>query len=64
MMKMLSWRRIGGPNGRDVSPQAMQMFFLVSTDVDGFRRFVFETKFLETYAIDPEPKTRLNGQGL
>ena len=28
MMKMLSWRRIGGPNGRDVSPQAKQMFFL------------------------------------
>jgi len=28
------------------------MFFMVSTDVDAFRQFVFETKFLDTYAID------------
>jgi hypothetical protein len=30
------------------------MFFMVSTDVEAFRRFVFETRFLDTYAIDPE----------
>ncbi len=53
LMKMASWKSIGGPYGKSVSPQARQMFFLVSTDVDGFRQFVFETKFLDTYEIDP-----------
>ncbi len=54
LMKMASWISIGGPYGKDVSPQVKQMFFLVSTDVDGFRQFVLETKFLDTYEIDPE----------
>ncbi len=54
LMKMASWQSIGGPYGQAPSKQTKQMFFLVSTDVDGFRRFVFETKFLDTYAIDQE----------
>ncbi len=54
MMKMTSWRSVGGPNARQVSPQAKKMFFMVSTDVGAFRSFVFETRFLDTYAIDPE----------
>jgi len=54
LMKMASWMNLGGPQGKDVSPQTKQMFFLVSTDVDGFRQFVFETKFLDTYDLDPE----------
>ena len=54
MMKMVSWRSVGGPNAKAVSPQAKKMFFMVSTDAGAFRRFVFETKFLDTYAIDPE----------
>jgi len=54
LMKMASWTSIGGPYGKGVTPQVKQMFFLVSTDVDGFRQFVFETKFLATYEIDPE----------
>jgi hypothetical protein len=37
-----------------VSQQAKKMFFMVSTDVEAFRRFVFDTRFLDTYAIDPE----------
>lgn len=53
LMKMVSWRIIGGPHGREVEPAKKKMFFMVSTDVDAFRRFVFETKFLGTYAIDP-----------
>ena len=52
MMKMTSWRSVGGPNAKKISTQAKKMFFLVSTDVGAFRRFVFETKFLDTYAID------------
>jgi Fe-S-cluster containining protein len=54
MMKMTSWRSVGGPNAKQVSPQAKKMFFMVSTDVSAFRSFVFETRFLDTYAIDPE----------
>ena len=53
LMKMVSWRSIGGPGGRDATPQAKKMFFMVSTDVDAFRRFVFESRFLDTYAVDP-----------
>lgn len=54
LMKLASWKTVGGPQGRDVSPQTKKMFYMVSTDVDAFRRFVFETKFLDTYLIDPE----------
>jgi len=54
IMKMASWKNLGGPHGKDVPPQVKQMFFLVSTDVDGFRQFVLESKFLDTYEIDPE----------
>lgn len=47
-------RVAGGPGGKDVAPQVKQMFFMASTDVDGLRQFIFETKFLDTYEIDPE----------
>jgi hypothetical protein len=30
------------------------MFYMVSTDIDAFRRFVLETRFLDIYQIDPE----------
>jgi len=52
-VEAVSWRSVGGPNAKAVSPQAKKMFFMVSTDVVAFRQFVFETKFLDTYAIDP-----------
>ncbi len=54
LMKMASWRSLGGPMGKDVSKQTKKMFYMVSTDVDAFRRFVFETKFLDTYEIDDD----------
>ncbi len=54
LMQMASWRSIGGPMGKDVSKQTKKMFYMVSTDVDAFRRFVFETKFLATYDIDDD----------
>ena len=59
MMKMTSWRSVGGPNARKVSEQAKKMFFMVSTDVTAFRRFVFETRFLDTYAIDEDTTENL-----
>jgi len=33
---------------------AQRMFFMASTDLDHFRRFVFESTFLETYVVDEE----------
>jgi Fe-S-cluster containining protein len=54
LMKMASWKTVGGPQGKDVSAETKKMFYMVSTDVEAFRRFVFETKFLQVYEIDPE----------
>ena len=59
MMKMVSWRSIGGPGGREPSPETKRMFFMVSTDIDALRRFVFDTKFLDTYWIDEDDVERL-----
>ena len=54
LMKMASWKMVGGPFGQDLTPQTQKMFFMVSTDVDALRRFVFESRFLETYEIEEE----------
>lgn len=53
LMKMASWRVLGGPWGEEAKPAVKRMFFMVSTDVEALRRFVFETRFLDTYDIDP-----------
>ncbi len=37
-----------------LSEQAKRMFFMASTDIATFRKFVFESSFLETYEIDQE----------
>jgi Fe-S-cluster containining protein len=52
LMKMASWRSLGGPQGKELSAQVKQMFFLVSTYVDGLREFFFGTKFFATYDVD------------
>lgn len=54
LMKMASWKVLGGPMGQAPTPQVKRMFFMATTDVDGFRRFVLETKFLDTYDVAPE----------
>jgi uncharacterized protein len=54
LMKLSSWRSMGGPMGKTPSPQSRQMFFMVSTDVDRFRHFVFESRFLRVYDISDE----------
>lgn len=53
LMKMASWKVMGGPGGKAPALPTKKMFFMSTTDVDAFRRFVFGTKFLETYDIDP-----------
>ncbi|SDP67738.1 YkgJ family cysteine cluster protein [Desulforhopalus singaporensis] len=37
-----------------LSEQAKRMFFMASTDLNTFRRFIFESSFLETYEIEEE----------
>lgn len=54
LMKAASWASTGGPFGKEISPKTQGMFYMVSTDIDAFRRFVFETRFLEIYDIDPD----------
>ena len=54
LMKLASWRPMGGPMGKPPSPQARQMFFMVSSDVDRLRKFVFESSFLQRYDIPEE----------
>jgi uncharacterized protein len=54
LMKLASWRSLGGPMGRTPSAQSRQMFFMASTDVDRLRAFVFESRFLSVYDIPDE----------
>ncbi|EKD40225.1 MAG: hypothetical protein ACD_75C00131G0001 [uncultured bacterium] len=37
-----------------LSEQAKRMFFMASTDIATFRKFVFESSFLDTYELDEE----------
>ncbi len=37
-----------------LSDQGKRMFFMASTDLPHFRRFIFESSFLDTYIVDPE----------
>ena len=37
-----------------LSEAAQRMFFMASTDLAHFRRFIFESSFLETYEVDAE----------
>ncbi len=42
-----------------LSEKAQRMFFMASTDLDQFRRFVLESSFLDTYEVDPEELERI-----
>ena len=59
LMKLSSWKVVGGPGGREIDDRTRQMFFMATTDPDMFRKFVFETKFLKTYKIDDKMVERL-----
>lgn len=54
LMKLASWRSMGGVLGKEPTAQVRQMFFMVSTDIERFRRFVFESRFLKVYKIPDE----------
>ncbi|OGQ97089.1 MAG: Fe-S oxidoreductase [Deltaproteobacteria bacterium RIFOXYD12_FULL_57_12] len=42
-----------------LSEQAKRMFFMTSTDLDQFRKFIFESSFLDSYEVDAEILERI-----
>lgn len=50
----LIMRRKSFGHQANLSEAAQRMFFMASTDLDHFRRFVLESSFLETYEVDEE----------
>ncbi len=47
-----------------LSDQAKRMFFMASTDLDHFRRFVLESSFLDTYIIDDETLEKIKNDDI
>lgn len=43
-----------------LSEAAKRMFFMASTDLDTFRKFIFESSFLDTYEIDAATQKKIN----
>jgi hypothetical protein len=37
----------------EFSPKSLELFYMVSSNLDDFRRFVFESNFLKAYKIEP-----------
>jgi len=50
----LVMRRKSFGHQANLSEQAKRMFFMASTDLATFRRFIFESSFLDTYEVDEE----------
>ena len=42
-----------------LSDAAKRMFFMASTDLDTFRKFVFESSFLDTYEVDADTVAKI-----
>lgn len=59
LMKLASWKFMGGPWGKEPEDRVKKMFFMATTDPDAFRMFVFNSSFLEKYAIAPEMREEL-----
>lgn len=50
----LIMRRKSFGHQANLSEAAKRMFFMASTDLDTFRKFIFESSFLQTYEVDAE----------
>jgi uncharacterized protein len=55
----LIMRRKSHGHQASLSEQAKRMFFMASTDLHHFRRFVFESSFLDTFEIEPETVAKI-----
>lgn len=56
-LEILSSPKSLGPE-KDI-PRKIQMFFMASYNLDKFRQFIFRSKFLDLFAVDPEQQKRL-----
>jgi Fe-S-cluster containining protein len=52
-------KRSSGPTVGKPSQRSLELFFLASYDIDGFRAFVCSDGFAEVFALDPDLKSRL-----
>jgi len=43
----------------EFSQKSLDLFYMVSSNLDSFRKFVFESKFLDAYEIEPEVVKRI-----
>ncbi len=46
-------------SGKDLSPEKIEMFHLVCYNIDKFRRFVFESSFLQKFQVDSQTQERI-----
>lgn len=45
--------------GNALTPQKIEMFFTVCYNIDTFRKFVFDTTFLQKFDVDPETQAKI-----
>lgn len=50
--------------GRQLDPKRMEMFYIGCYDLDGFRRFVFTSSFLDRFVVAPELVERLKSDDI
>lgn len=62
-MEIILRKKSYGPTA-ELSKKALQMFFMVYSDIDKFRQFVFESSFLEKYDIAEETIAKIKGNEL
>jgi hypothetical protein len=46
-------------NGKDLSPEKIEMFFMVCYNLDTFRRMVFQSSFLDKFEVDEALQERI-----
>ncbi|HEC99791.1 MAG TPA: YkgJ family cysteine cluster protein [Proteobacteria bacterium] len=62
-MEIILRKKSYGPTA-ELSKGALQMFFMVYSDIDKFRQFVFESSFLEKYDISNETRAKIESDEL
>ena len=43
----------------EMPPKARQLFYMVTTNMERFRSFIFESRFLDTYTVNEETLKRI-----
>ncbi|MFH1148633.1 MAG: YkgJ family cysteine cluster protein [Pseudomonadota bacterium] len=62
-MEIILRKKSFGPTA-ELSEKSLQMFFMVTSDIDRFRRFVFESSFLQKYEISADIVERIRNDEL